>query len=316
MIHHALGFSGRYRLQIFHADTDILKYDTGWFDNLITDAGLDLLGTGYGGGTFWIGTNAAPATVTDTTITGPVGSVTNNFYLNDVVTTPPCYGYMTYKAEWNISAAVGTFHEVGTGPSTTNLFSRALIADVNGTPVSLTLTAIDRLTLYYELRQYFDASDQTFNILIDGVATTCLRRPWYGRVEGLHVFSPSLSKAMYVRPNTGGNDGGYFYTSGTTPFIGATPTEAPSGTAACPANYSAYDAYVPGSHQRTSHIGILANQGAVANITAKLNIPARNNTSGAGRENGGAWQYSFSPPISKTQYEDLRLTFVHSWGRL
>ena len=306
-----VNFGGRYRLQVFHGNTDILKYDTGWFSNIITDNGLNLLGTGFSPSCF-VGTNGAPGAAGDTAITNPVGAGMGELSEGNQITALPYYGWKRYTAAFAIGAVVGTIAEVGVGQSATNLFSRAQLLDVNGTPVTLTLGGIDRLTITYELRQYFDIDDQAFSVTVDGVATSGIRRILIRTLRApSNSMNPTLGRPAIAI--AGGSNASGFYTSGTTPFIGGDIYTVPSGTFVV-ANYYVAEQYVPGEHKNTAVIGLTSAQGIVSNITA-VAVSVYDRWGPTWQVNGGDWQFSLDPPISKTQYEDLRLTFETSWGR-
>lgn len=306
-------FGGLYRAQVYHGDTDILKYDTGWFNNVITNDGLNLLGTGWDYG--WdgsgrrlnVGTNGAPGAFTDSFITNPAGSGVGMVEIarGHNVTTAPYYGWSRYSGTFGIGAIVGTIAEVGVGASATSLLSRAQLLNVGGAPITITLGGIDRLTITYELRQYYDFSDQAFTVNIAGVSTNCVCR---------HYVHSNLSHTPIIGIPVKPRHLGGFYINGTAPFIGANNTTPPSGTAVA-IGYIEDLPYVANSYKNTAILGMTAGQGIVNNVTA-MTVMNYQTWYGGGTPGGGSWQFSFNPPLSKTQYEDLRITFEMSWARI
>lgn len=291
-------FSGRYRLQVFHGDTDILLKDTGWFDNLITNNGLNLLATGIGVVVF-VGSGATTPQFTDTameTLLGSSNSMTSNTYATQT-TTQPYYGWQKFSFAFGIGAIVGTIREVGFGIASNNLFSRALLTDVNGSGTTLTLGGIDRLVLTYELRQYIDTTDHTYTIDINGVSRSSLTRP--GNIAG----------GGWAR---GGSIGSQWtimsaYHNGTTPYVGAI-TGYPSGTGDV-LDGGVY-AYTPGTYVRDWY-GVYG-AGADRNYTAIYRTASGFNDAAL---LGGEWQFSLEPAVVKTQYQSFRIEGRYSWAR-
>lgn len=304
-------FGGRYRLQVHHGDTDILLHDTGWFDNLITNNGLDLLGTGFTPSCYVSSNTAAPAE-TDTSIanilaTSSTRSTYNNIYNNS---GNPYYWAQQSSFTFAIGAVQGTIGQVAIGSSSSNLFSKAQLTEVGGSPTTLTLSGIDRLTLYYELRQYIRTTDLSHTIDINGSTYSCLNRALYPSGQG--AWCPLLGVA--IGQNVSGDGNAYretaVYYGGTTPFIG-TLTGAPSGTGVQSSSYSR-SAYVAGTHARTVTSVWTTAKGAITNITAAV-FGSTYSTLG---NMGGQWQSSIEgATLSKTQYQNLALEWQFSWGR-
>ena len=304
-------FSGRYRLQVFHGDTDILLKDTGWFDNLITNNGLDLLGNGFSPACYVSSDTADPA-VTDTSIVNILSSVSSPALTGQTLNRSvlPYYGASMYTFSFGIGAIQGTIGQVAVGASSTNLFSKARLAGVGGSPTTLTVGGIDRLSLTYELRQYIRDTDISHSIAINGVSYNCVNRAM--RIDGGGWWCPILGGAIGTpySDDTYAYKDGHVYLNGTAPYIGAL-TSSPSGTA-IDSSQGARIAYVAGTYVRNVyHIWTTA-KGTLTNITAASFGLFWNGPSGS----GGRWQSSIEgPTLIKTQYQNLRLDFQYSWGR-
>ncbi len=302
-------FSGRYRLQVFHGDTDILLKDTGWFDNLITNNGMDLICTGLAYGYAFVGSGTATPAVTDTSLQTLLATSASNPTLAFGVQTSalPYYGWEQRVYTFGIGAIQGVVSEVGIGVSSGNLFSRALLTGTNGTTTTLTLGGVDRLALTYEIRQYIDVSDHTYTIDINGVSTSSLTRP--AQINSIgnssrYFWSPSIYNGLGIA--SGGMAQAYY--GGTSPFVGAI-TGSPSGSSNSDLDRG-NAAYIPGSFYRDMY--------AVWNTTYgdKVYTAMRflmNSANGLG--NGGGWQFSLEPSVTKTQYQNFRLDFRISWSR-
>ena len=187
-------FRGRFRLRVKRADGSV-RIDTGWFDNLITNAGLDQLGLYSTNNTSynipyiaWAGFvgsgNTTPA-YTDTTLTALVsgtynaGGVMSSGVVNASANPPTITWTGTFV--FPAGSAAGTLAEVGVGtyltlPSTnpgTNgtyqLFSHALIVNSGGSPTTITVLSNEELDVTYQLQEVINTTIQTGNISIGGV---------------------------------------------------------------------------------------------------------------------------------------------------
>lgn len=302
-------FGGRYRLQVFHGDTDILLHDTGWFDNLITNNGMNLICTGVGYGVAVVGSGNTAPQVTDTSLQSLLATSTGNPTMAFGVQTSvlPYYGWERRAYTFGIGAVQGTIAEVGMGASSGNLFSRALLTGLDGNTTTLTLGGIDRLVLTYEVRQYIDVDDHTYTIDINGVSTSSLTRPAVitgAGLAGRYYWSPSTYNGLFI--TSGGMT--YAYYGGTAPFVGPI-TGVPSGTGDMQSSYG-NSAYTPGSFYRDMYSVFDTTKGNKTYTAYRYFA-----NSGNGNGSGGAWQFSLEPAVVKTQYQNFRVDFRISWAR-
>lgn len=124
-----------------------------WWDNLITDAGLEGLGEAKALFRYcMVGTGNTTPVVGDTTLQAQVASLdyqaSAGTSSNGVVTTTPRYGWERRTYPFAQGAVTGNIAEVGVGWTTTNVFSRSLVSP------AITLLSIDQLTVTYEIRMY------------------------------------------------------------------------------------------------------------------------------------------------------------------
>ncbi len=181
-------FQGKYKLTVRRADGSI-KQETEWFDNLITNMGLDQIATSNGSNGInatnaiamaaYTGTGTTPPADTDTTMTAVLGTVYSNrtpFSNGTYVAGTP--SYWSWIATYNFPAGstTGNIAEVGVGDqigalpmSTQYLFSHALVM-VGGSPGTITVLSTEALTLTYELREYINATTQTGTMTISGTS--------------------------------------------------------------------------------------------------------------------------------------------------
>lgn len=149
--------------------------ETEWMPNLITNQGLNRIGTARDYlAACQVGTGSATPAFTDTGLqTFLVGTSTLQSTTITTQPTPPYYGAVTRTFRFPAGAAAGNLTEVGVGWATTGavLFSRALIVDGGGVPITLTILAGEVLDVVYQLRTYPNASDVFSNATITGVGT-------------------------------------------------------------------------------------------------------------------------------------------------
>lgn len=111
-----------------------------WFPNLITDQGLNQMGTLA----TWlnacqVGSGSTVPAVSDTQlVTRVAGTTTIQSTVQGIQSTPPYYASRTRTYRFAAGVATGTLSEVGVGTTATvgNLYSRALILDGAGNPTT------------------------------------------------------------------------------------------------------------------------------------------------------------------------------------
>lgn len=313
-------FAGRFRCVVRNSCGEVKK-DTGWFDNLITNQGLDLLGyapgalsyPNSGNGSIYfgaVGTGNAPPAFTDrqlgTELAHVRASSSGGFASATYVAGPPAYWSGLISASFSQGAVVGNITEVGMGclPSsgTTNIqvFNRALILDGGGNPTTLPVLATDSLTISYELRLYLDLTDHTYSLVIGGTT-----------YSGTYRMSSVSSPSSFFANNVAGFDGGgplaALVTSYYTGTIGPV-TGTPTGTLALNVGNSGSFSYQPvysnGTYTNTFSASIPANSGSAVSIGAIVF-----------GTNQGRWQFSVSPTWNRAVYQSIISNFSVSWAR-
>lgn len=183
--------AGQYTIRKYKADTNELIQEIGPFDNLITNQGLNRVGTDVFGDTIFVGTGTATPSVSNTGLSA---------YLNYTYSSAPGGSWNTSilrggspdhwvqgAGTWRFEAgtATGTLTEVGIGwfagtPYTApnhRVSSRALIVDSGGSPISITVLADEYLDVTYSLRYYpYVGSDVVQTVVISGVSYTFTTR--------------------------------------------------------------------------------------------------------------------------------------------
>lgn len=294
---HSAGLSGEYRMEVRRADGS-LKHDTGWFKNLILDAGLNRLGSGGAISGCAVGTNStAPATTQTALVARAAWTTTRQANTTSAAATPPYYYQLSHTYRFAIGALNGNFSEVGVGWAQDSLFSRALIVDGGGTPTPITVLSDEQLDVTYRLRMYHPTADWGGTYTIGGASYTVL-----GRAMGVtnnywnNTGDPSSVAVTAVFRNT---DGAAF--SG---GIAAVTATSQSGSYAGGSDISTHEAYSNNSYSRTSTLGWGLNNGNSATFKGFTVYGV-----------AGGSQYEFTPAIPKDNTKTLTFRLSCTWAR-
>jgi hypothetical protein len=297
-----MGLTGKYTLRVTRPGVGVIRVLE--FDNLITDLGLNGIGTN---GTSWVtavalGTGTATPAVGDTSLSGPVVSTTtaNGVASGAITTGTGRYGWARFTLRFAQGAATGNWTEVGIGRNSTTLWSRALILDANDNPTTLTILATDILDVDYEPRVYPNEEDVTGTRTIGGIDTDYIVRPMS---IGNSSARDMLQGSWMSVPATN-----YMTYYGTPGVLGANYIN-PTGSQVSVSTPSVA-AYSSGSYRKV--------------VTYSASIIQANTTGGVfacamlihSSSLGIYFKCSFSPPIAKDNTKTLTLTFGFTWGRL
>ena len=176
-----VSFRGFFTVDLIDAKSGLIKRHLE-FENLITDAGLNALGTGTSIGTLingfmGCGTNATAPAVSDTTLgaeIAPTATHRSNSVggIGDVVASGPAFAYWSRKITrlFVEAQANGNLTELGmfqtSGAST--MWCRQLFKDGAGVPTVIVKTVADQLRVTYEVRVYIPADATISPLVISG----------------------------------------------------------------------------------------------------------------------------------------------------
>lgn len=294
--------SGRFRLRKWVAAPNGEKRmtgHTGWFDNLITDRGMDVIGELARGPSSplvacQVGSGNSVPQFGDTTLDNRIATSTTVSSSNSIVAGPPRYGRRSIVFTFGQGVAAGNLSEVGISYQTTAdglLYSRALIEDASGNPTVLPVLPTEFLDVEYETRLYIPTGDSNFNILVGDTPTSVTARPasngianyWSNYIPRMLTTSTSVFRCTT-------------YTGGLGPENGT-----PSGQISS-AN-SSFSEYVSGSHylDYSTFFGINSSNGLVRSCIQNTSM--------------GAYQFEYDPPIDKDNTKEMIIRFRHSWSR-
>lgn len=298
-----IGLTGHFLLEAVNAETGERRF-LAEFDNLITNGGLERLGTAgsdYVVRYVQVGTGSTAPANTDSALATWLAGTNRSFgYTFSYGGNPTYHTEVTYTWEFDQGAAAGNLSEIGVGwASSGSLFSRALIVDGSNNPTTITVQAIEFLTVTYKLRMYPPTADVTGTITLDSVDYDYIIRPagagganW--AYQGMWGYG------------SGSNYFGYAYTGD----IGAM-TATPSGTVSG-VHGATLAAYSAGSYKRTLTLAPGINDWNLAGGIRSVLFPL---TGGASTHLQMHWQCQFDPKIPKDNTKELSLTFDVSWAR-
>lgn len=290
------GVKGRYRILV--RKQGVLVKDSGWFNNLITNLGMNYLGSSSSYLSFCrVGSSNTTPAFTDIALGSQI-AYTNSVTINDRIETTDRYGVTSRTYTFATGAAAGNIAEVGIGvdPIGNTLFSRALILDSMGNPTTITVLPDEDLVIIYELWIKQPAGDITSSVSgRDVTIRACLvdtnnsNRGWAN--QGNTGGSPFIAQPVN---NTHGVHSG---------AIGSI-TSSPAGTAvySSSANISS-EPYVSDSYSRVSLLRWLPSQAVGTWQSASWSVGAT------------CWQAQFSPAIVKSNIQSLTIKVRVTWSR-
>lgn len=293
-----IGMKGEYRFVVRDARTGNIKRETDWFSNLITDAGLNRLGTGGWRHSCHIGTGTNAPANGDTSLAAQAAVATNAAIQWTSVSNSGSPNYhTTTTVVWRFGAGQlnGNYTEVGISWSGTTLFSRALIVDGGGSPTSITVTSSEFLDVYYRLSMVPDLTDHIYSVTIQGVTYNVTRRA--SAVSQTTDWEP-YDGEWVAGSRVGGGVRAYSGTLG--PVTGA-----PGGAQLASYVNATQATYSNNSFTRTSSASYGLNELNVGGIKTLVVY-----------NYSGTWQHEFDTAIPKDNTKIMTLSFSLTWGRV
>jgi hypothetical protein len=253
-VNHHIGLEGIFNFKLTNTKTgEVREYE---FKNLILNSGIDYYMTSYDSliSGCILGSSSVPPVATDISITNILGTSTTHQTGGagaSNITVLPYYTsyYWTYRfiegvATGNIAQVAITYGSVSTANNTyTGLFSKALVKDGNGTPITITKLADEVLDVTYTLRIYTPSADVIGTTTISGVNYDYIVR---AASAGSWTLSSKAVSSVYTAKAYTGTIG--------------TELGTPSGSSGEAATRT-FDTYVVGTHTRTATIFWDLNQG-------------------------------------------------------
>ena len=290
------GVRGFYTLQVRTAEGEVKQ--EAYFQNLITDAGLDMLGEStFISLRFALGTGTGTPAPSDTTLTGTtlLGTGSASVANNAAAQIPPYKTSTTWSQQSAQGGVAGTWTEVAIGAGTTaasfKAFSRALIQDASGSPTSITILPTEFLTVLYTLELIVPADDV---VGVVGIHTFRVRA-----ASATSISSWGMNTSNSLRPFR--SPAAIIAYSGPLAAVTSSPTGALTGNA--PATFNSY---VAGSFELSGSctFSITSGNGTIRCITLPPIGPSV-----------AKFQCEVDPPIVKNNTQTLTIGFRFTWGR-
>lgn len=253
-----------------------------WYDNMVVDSGLDLLGTTNdlhaSTTTCQVGTGTTPPAAGQTALASPLAISTGITATSDEASRVSPY-WVGIQNTYSFGSISGDITELGVFGS--SMFSRALLPD------TVTILSGETLSVIYEIRVYFEEPDVPWSTTFKGVPTSGVIRP--GRIDEI-TFSGFM------------HNGNCTATDGPLGVI----TESPSGNTA--AGSYTLQAYTPGTFYRDVKLAFDETQGnqTISSLYTESSLNA---------SLVPCYQISFNPPVPKTSTDAFNFVIRFTWSR-
>lgn len=280
--------------------------ETQMFHNLVLDSGLNRLSAGSAIGVVCVGSGNSTPNKSQTQLDSFVASTTTEqggvTSIQQAVTEPYYYGARrSYRFAEGVAA--GNLSEVGIGWGQQNLFNRALIKDVNGNPVTITVLSDEYLDVIVELRVYpqreisgsFNLLDKLGSVVsTHTVVGTCLIAKGGAFTLGPITIGDSTYRASHV-------------------YSGDIQSE----ITAFPVNFLARSSEVINSYPTPrSCKGIIKYQLSEGVGVHRSFVAGPNNLlANTPYETEIGYKWQIDPPIAKTNMQEIQYTVTLSWDR-
>lgn len=286
------------------------------FDNLLTNIGLNYWGSSNPFIYMFVGTGTTPPAVTDTQLNVYHANTSAGAVSWDSAAirggAPDYWVQSQTTVTFNTGVATGNLTEVGIGWNSGGaintghrLFSRALIVDGTGNPVTLTVLADEYLEVTYSIRMYppLVSTDLTETINLSGIDYTFISRalqvnfrPGVNRRSILHRGNVTLctGTSASTPPSLAAVTANNLDNRGSTTNISSSTITYVDGSYTAAASYTASPA------QGNLAYGIRGIEAYVADSLSSL---------------GFAWQTTVSPVIPKDNTKVLAFGHKYSWAR-
>ncbi len=305
----ATRFEGHVVVEKVHARTGLVTQRLA-FKNLITDAGLNALGSTARISTFdylAVGTGSTAPAVGQTSLVGEIGRTNNKGGLGESNATQVSSTYYeyTYTRTFYESEANGNIAELGlfSASSGGTMWMRQLLRDSGGSATTITKTSEDQLRITYKLRCYWPTADVGSVVTISGVSYTFNSRAQ--SVNDVEAWGRRASDNVGILGSFGfSTAAGIYMEANESQTLGAVTANTFGGDTQSTTTLQTYGA---SSYYR--------------DIEFIYQLDKANYTLGIGRFTGPVCtafrthQTSVTPRIAKDNTKRLTIYFRCSWGR-
>lgn len=299
MLKNKLNLRGEFTLRVRQGDAVVRE--VGPFSNLITDIGLSALKSLGNPNRFcYVGTGTAIPAETDTTMSSYLATSNSTGGSTRVAPSSPAFVAQEIRTfTFNAGTISGNITEVGVGWNSSpvnSLWSRELIVDSEGNPITLTVLPTEILDVVYTRTLAVPQTDTTGSFIINSITYNYVMRAanagsWkIGADYPYSVKGPSISTLRGPGSVLGAITGSI---SGGTSGASSSPSGLPYGTLT--------------ANARTNMGLTVANVGG---ITTALIVNYDSQT-----DITYFYQMSITPAIPKTSLSTLTIDMAITWGR-
>lgn len=165
-----VGMGGRYRFTAIRPDGSE-RVLSDWFDNLLLNSGLDLLGQNNPLiNTCYVGTGTTPPAPTQTELDNQTlftGNVISQTAGSDI-----SGGFAWFRRVFRFAVAESSYNVSEVGIAGSTFLSRSLVKDGSGNPTTITVLTGEMLNVTYEFRLYWPTGESVASVNIEGVDYT------------------------------------------------------------------------------------------------------------------------------------------------
>lgn len=297
----------RFKMIVRKASNDSTSSESGWFNNLVLDSGLNRMSVGTWIDRCCVGTSNNTPLATQTSLGGFVASTTTKKSTTGSrnTSTTPYYWSSTVTWSFATGVATGNLSEVGLGWADTNLWNRALILDSSGNPTTITVLADEYLDVIAEVRIYpADNFSGSFNRL-DKTGAVIGTHTYTGRC--LMLSDGGFHAGVTTVGMNGAAGGACGLFSGAINSITAIPSE----------NIGYYGSTrvtntYPTARSITAVITLVPADAVATHQTITM---CHGSCLMSPSNNPNGYQIQISPAIVKTSLQSMTYTFSFSWSR-
>ena len=217
--------------------------------NLLTDLGLNAMGTSPALNRMHLGTGTNPPAESDTALQVFGVNVSNAPTITQgVASESPYFGWQRYTWTSAVGGATGNWTEIGISnqPTSGNLRSRALILDSGGNPVAFPVLADEQFQGTYEFRCYAPSADSLSTVSIGPNSYDTVTRALKVTSESNGGWVPAIGAASPLFVPSASASLTRAYTGDLSPVTGLAPQGVLSGnvSSASASTYSEDDYYL------------------------------------------------------------------------
>lgn len=301
-----VGVAGYYTIEAIKPGMGVVRSCR--FKNLITDLGMDALGTSPQFLRMHLGTGTAAPSFSDTALANFGVNVSNN--PGDQTAgkgpAPEYYGWMRLVWTSAVGGATGTWTEIGISDQNGNgnLRSRDLIRDPGGSPTSFPVLADEQFRGTYEFRMYPPLNDAAASIELSGTPYDTVTRALQINVASTGTqgsWVPRISSNLPLLGVVGDQFQVQWYSGGLGSLTDSNPQGSVIGSGTSARGYSTYGA---GNFYLDSYA-----QWGGANLVGTLRTLRM-------RLQSGTVQIEYDPLVVKLDTETLRHNQRVHWARV